>query len=325
MDARGWQAELRTSAEARREYRSRGLSNLLRMGHCAPAVTRTILDVTGAEGDWPVRLAAGLPGGIGNTGAECGGVTAAVVLLGLRHGRRTERGLPLVVEKGHAYCERFVACHRSLLCGEILGDRRVPLPCVRVVRGAPGLLAETVSADTSSAIPAAEREAYRRLLDHFSERGFHCAHAVLAALGHVLPTSPELLDATSGFVGGTVLSGLTCSALAAGVMAIGLGAGEIEDSRLRVARMLLTMVAGGHALDDELNRFNRSVNRGRALARWFAGEFGSTRCLALTGCAFSSAAAVERYVATDQVARCRAMAEAVAARAERILERARVH
>ena len=35
----------------------------------------------------------------------------------------------------------------------------------------------------------------------------------------------------SGFVGGTVFTGMTCSALTAGVMAMGVALGEIENSR----------------------------------------------------------------------------------------------
>jgi len=319
MDTCWSSAEMHESAKARRAYRGRGTSNLLKMGHCAPAVAQTVLDVTHLDGEWLVRLAAGLPGGIGNTGGECGGVTAALLLLGLRYGGRTERGLPVVLDKGHAYCRRFLECNRSLLCSAILGERRLPLPCLRVVRRAPELLAETVAGDATLAIPPGHREAYRRLWSHHAERGFHCAHAVLRGLAHSIPVTPELLAATGGFAGGTLLEGMTCSALAAGVMAIGLRAGEIESSRPRVLRMLATMVVGGDALDDELNKFNRSVNRGKVLARWFAGEFGSTQCRAITGSSFSSAADVERYVRDDQVTQCQVIARRVAEEASAIL------
>ena len=43
----------------------------------------------------------------------------------------------------------------------------------------------------------------------------------------------ELFDAVSAFMGGTLFMGKTCSAFTAGVMAIGLQAGEIENSYLR--------------------------------------------------------------------------------------------
>lgn len=326
METRGWDAQLRTTAPARRAYRRRSLANLLRMGHCAPAVAQTVADLSGVDGEWLVLLAAGLPGGIGDTGFECGGLSAAVLLLGLRYGDTTSaRGLPVVVEKGQAYCGRFLGCHRSLTCSAILGKRRVPLPCVRVVRRAPELLAETVEEEASAAIAADHREAYRWLLAHLTGRGFHCAHAVFRRLAHVVPVTEELLAATYGFVGGTLLEGMTCSALAAGVMAIGLGAGDVEWSRRRVFRMLGTMAVGGNALADGLNEFNRSVNRGKELARTFAAELGSTQCRAVTGCSFSSGADVERFIAGDGVARCEAIAARVAQRAEEIIERARAH
>jgi len=319
MDLRGSEGRVPPSARARKAGRRLGTSNLLRMGHCAPAVARTALDMGYAGGDWLVRLAAGLPGGIGNTGGECGGVTSPLLLLGLRYAGRTERGLPVVIDKGHAYCGRFLECHRSLLCSALLGRRRVPLPCLRVVRRAPELLAEAIASE--EAIPPEEREAYRRLWAHLAERDFHCAHAVFRVLGEALPVTPELLAATAGFAGGTLLRGMTCSALAAGVMAMGLRAGEIEGSRARVLRMLVTMVVGGDALDDGLNRFNRSVNRGKALARWFAAEFGSTQCRVITGCAFSSAADVERYVQDGHHARCEEIARRVAEEVRATLER----
>jgi C_GCAxxG_C_C family probable redox protein len=303
-----------------RASRKLATSTLLRMGHCAPSVAQTGLTLAGQpRGDWLVRLAAGLPGGIGNTGGECGAVTAAILLLGLRHTGEVERGLPLVIEEGHAYCRRFAACNGSVLCSAILGRRRVPLPCIRAVRSAPELLADVAGAKAE--LPVAEREAYARLWAHLDARGLHCAHAVLRRLGDVFAVTPELLAAASGFVGGTVMQGLTCSALAAGVMAIGLAAGEIESRRARVLRMLLVMAVGGDALDDRLNRFNRSVKRGRALVRWFAREFASARCRDVTGCTFASTADVERYVRDGQAARCEEIARRVADEARAILER----
>jgi len=56
-------------------YRRRAFSNLLRMGHCAPTAMQTILDVSSTDKEWLVRLSGGMPGGIGNTGHECGAVT----------------------------------------------------------------------------------------------------------------------------------------------------------------------------------------------------------------------------------------------------------
>ncbi len=74
--------------------------------------------------------------------------------------------------------------------------------------------------------------------------------------GIVVPVNQELLDASSAFMGGTLFKGLTCSAFTAGVMAIGLKIGEIENSYLRVTRMLALMVSGGDAFSDGVNKFN---------------------------------------------------------------------
>jgi hypothetical protein len=46
-----------------------------------------------------------------------------------------------------------------------------------------------------------------------SANGFHCAHAVLKHLGDTIPVTRELLDGTSGFIGGTVFKGLVCLSL----------------------------------------------------------------------------------------------------------------
>jgi len=300
------------------------LSNLLRMGHCAPSVACTLTGSAGLAGrvhdpgDWLVRLAAGLPGGIGNTGGECGGVTAPLLVLGLRAGGRRRDGLPVVIEQGQDHCRRVEACHGSLLCRDILGTRHLPLPCVGVVRRAPARLVETLC-DGAAPLPPGARMAARRLLDHLASARFHCAHEVLCRLEAWFPVTPGLLDATGGFVGGTALLGLTCSALTAGVMALGLAAGEIEGSRARVARMLATMALGGDALRDGLNAFNPSVNRGRRLARWFARDFGSTQCRTLTRCDLSREADVTHFLETDQVARCRRIAARVAERVAGIL------
>jgi hypothetical protein len=65
------------SSRTRRMYRRRGFSNLLKMGHCAPAVMQTFLDLRNSKEEWLVKMTAGLPGGIGNTGFECGGLPPA--------------------------------------------------------------------------------------------------------------------------------------------------------------------------------------------------------------------------------------------------------
>jgi hypothetical protein len=182
------------------------------------------------------------------------------------------------------------------------------------VRDAPDICVKAFSCKCTNAIPGEERQSYRQLHQHLQEDRFHCAHAVLSKLRGTVPVGPEILDATSLFVGGTVFMGMTCSALTAGVIALGTAIGRIENSRLRVLRMIATMAVGGDASRDELNAFNHSMNQGHRLCQWFTREFGSTQCRAITDCDFSTVAGVERYVGSNTVARCRAIAYRVSAR-----------
>jgi hypothetical protein len=290
------------------------------MGHCAPTVMQTVLDASRTKTTWPVRLTAGLPGGIGNTRGECGGVTAPLVAIGLRHRREeTVGGLPVAVDTGHDFLKRFTAAHGTTQCSAILGDARVPLKCVGVVRQAPAMCAQCLAANGGGPLSPQAREAYRELYAHWQERGFHCADAVFAELDGTVAAPSELRDATTAFMGGTLFTGMTCSALSAGVMALGLARGQIENSRPRVLRMLGTMAVGGDASADNLNAFNPVVNLGHRLAKWFRGEFGSTQCRALTGCDFASTADVREYVANDGAARCARVAQRVAARVAEIV------
>jgi C_GCAxxG_C_C family probable redox protein len=309
------------SNRTKRMYRLRGFNNLLKMGHCAPAVMKTILDLDNAKEEWLVRMTAGLPGGIANTGFECGATTSPLIQLGLEHGLSAKRdGLPTVIYAGHDYDQRFQKCNNSLLCKEILGDRRVPLPCIKAVRHASELYKQTDCTENTGAISGEAEEAYRLCYSHLSANGFHCAHAVLNHLGDTIPVTPELLDGTSGFIGGTAFKGLTCSAFTAGVMAVGLKLGEIENSYPRVVRMLTTMVVGGNAFADHLNKFNRLMNIGHRMSKWFRQEFGSTLCREVTQCEFSSLGDVHRYIETGTVNTCKMIAEKVAMQAETIIK-----
>jgi C_GCAxxG_C_C family probable redox protein len=301
-------------------YRRRGFSNLLRMGHCAPTVMQTILDVSATEKEWLVKLSAGMPGGIGNTGNECGAVTSPLVLLGIRHGlREVDRGLPVIFDKGQALCHRFLACHKTLQCREIRGKDRFPRHCFGPVLRSPERYMDVLDGDQRDAIPAGRRAGYSTLYAHLAENDFHCAQSVFIQLGYTPAEHRELFDAASAFMGGTLFMGRTCSAFAAGVMAIGLKAGEIENSRLRVTRMLALMTTGGDAFAEHINKFNRSMNRGYRLSKWFAGEFGSTQCQAITGCDFSDSKGVSDYVEGDLITRCRTIGCQVAEQVQTLL------
>jgi len=185
-------------------YRAHSLDNLLRMGHCAPAVMQTVLELTHTEQEWLVRLMAGMPGGIGNTGFECGGITSPLVILGLRNGLREMRsGLPVVFDQGHEFYQRFNTENDASFC-KTIQNPRFPVRCIHAVRHSPEILAEILEKNDHSAIPAEQRETYVRLYAHMMQSDFHCAHAVFQYLGITVPVTQELLDATSAFLGGTL-------------------------------------------------------------------------------------------------------------------------
>lgn len=300
--------------------RGQAFANVMRMGHCAPTVMQTILDVSSEKKEWLVRLSAGMPGGIADTGFECGGVTSPLALLGIRCGlRQIDCGLPVIFDKGHAYCQHFLACHKTLKCREIRRKDRFPLHCISPVLRAPELFQDAVDRDQREAIPADRRASYSRLYSHMAERDFHCAQDVFIHLGYTPAEYRELFDAVSAFMGGTLFMGNTCGAFTAGVMAAGLRMGEIENSTLRVIRLFAIMTAGGYAFEEGINKFNPSVNRGDRLSKWFVKEFGSTQCQAITQCDFSKSEGVWKYIADDRITRCKEMAEKVAEKVQQIL------
>lgn len=301
-------------------YRQQSFANLLRMGHCAPTVMQTILDISSTGKEWLVKLSAGMPGGIGNTGFECGAVTSPLAMLGLRYGlRKVDHELPVIFDRGYALCQHFLVRQKTLNCREIRGNDHFPKHCIPPVLRAPELFMAALDGNHEDAIPGDRRESYSKLYSHLLENNFHCAQEVLIHLGYGPEQDQELLDVTSAFMGGTLFMGRTCSALTAGVMAIGLRTGEIENSRLRVIRLLALMTVGGNAFDEKINKFNRSMNRGYRLSRWFTKEFGSTQCQAITQCDFSDLTGVNKYIEGDNVTRCKQIGEKVAVKVQAMI------
>lgn len=203
------------------KYYPSALSNLIRKGHCAPTVMQSILDISSSKEEWLVRLSAGMPGGIGNTGHECGGITSPLVLLGTQFGlRKVESGLPEIFDRGHSLCQNFVTCHHTLECKLIRGNDHFPRHCIPPVLRSPGLFMEAQNGYHGSPIPVGVRAGFTRLYTHMAENNFHCARAVLLHLGYNSEKDKELFEAASAFMGGTLFMGRTCSAFTAGVMAI---------------------------------------------------------------------------------------------------------
>jgi len=304
---------IQQSRKSKLRYWRKSAGNLIRMGHCAPTVMQTLLDVSGTQKDWLVKLSAGMPGGVGNTGFECGALTSPLALMGLHDGlREGHDNLPVILDHGHALCRHFVACHKTLLCKRIRGNDRFPKHCIRPVCLSPQLFLASTANNNRVAIPPETRESYRRIYSHWAAENFHCAQAVLRHLQYTTPEHQELYDAVSAFMGGTLCMGMTCSAFAAGVMAVGFRTGEIENSPPRVIRLLFRMTFGRNAFDEKINKFNRPMNAGYRLSKWFRQEFGSTQCQAITDCDFSTQSGVSTYIKSDCVRRCREIAAKVA-------------
>jgi len=59
---------------------------------------------------------------------------------------------------------------KTLMCGEIRGQDRLPLRCIPVIRHRPELLVEATASDSTGAIPEVKREAYGRLYAHLAEK-----------------------------------------------------------------------------------------------------------------------------------------------------------
>lgn len=305
--------------------RLRSFRNFLRTGHCAPTVMRTMLEVWGEQDKRMMLPASGLPGGIGLTKAECGAVTSAIMALGMLYG--DERGndhLPKVISIGQRYVSRFKQVNGSVNCGEISNSPADMRPCVKAMCSATGMLIELIAESTENRAPGMDREkaeACKGLLQLFSDGGFHCCHRVLRQLSPVLRIDEELLRASWGFLGGTVLEGLTCSALTGGVIAIGLKCGGIENSYLRVARMAALMIAGSDAvLQDHINKANRAMRISNTLARQFKRQFGSTRCREIIRTDCSTPDGVETYRSGKIIDRCRNLTDYVAERVGSIID-----
>jgi C_GCAxxG_C_C family probable redox protein len=305
-----WRDMATLSRAIRRKYRHRATVNMLHMGHCAPSVLKTLLEVTEQKDESAIKLACGMPGGIGNTGQECGAVTSSLVVLGMRHGMDMNDGLPEVVCRGQELCQRFLDRNGTLSCLQIRGGPdKLSTKCPKIVREAPEMFIESNDRDGIS--PSAH-DAYAQLYAHFAKEHFHCAQEVMRRLRG----EPVAVDGVAGFLGGTVFRGLTCSALAAGVMALGVRIGALEDSPWHTIKMAAIMLAGGNGLADHLNEFNRLTNRGHELAEWFEGEFGSTLCRAITRCDFASPIDVNRYIEGHCIDRCKTITAAVAQKVE---------
>lgn len=299
----------------------RSLDYVLRMGHCAPAVMAALLPDDDPGRENAVLLASAMAGGIGNSGRECGALTSSILYLGDRYGREAgPGGVPLSVVLSRRLVDRFGEVHGGIRCDEIRRGTKNPLPCMRAMVSAPELVREVIGGGAPGIGDACFDCHTSGLLAACEARSFHCVHRVFSELGGIVPECERLRDMTSPLVGGVALSGGTCAAAVAGVLAIGLATGRIENSYRRVVAMMAKMLSGGDMMADDVNDFNPAINRGEILMSWFVESYGSANCIELTGVDIRESETAGRYFTGGGIQRCEEIGAAVAVKTREIIE-----
>lgn len=210
------------------------------------------------------------------------------------------------------------AAFRTPFCAEIRGEKMRLLPCIKAVLDSPSIYEAASSDALPEELNEEQREANRSLVSELGRRGFHCARSVVDRLPDINAEFPELRAGMSGFLGGTACLGMTCSALAAGIMIAGRRLGEIENNYLRVFRMIVLFKIGGDAFADRVNAFNPMMNLGNRMAQWFESEFGSLKCREITGADFSAPSGIRRFL-DQNAAACEMITAKVAAKVREVL------
>lgn len=127
--------------------------------NCAQAVFSAYAGDCGVPEEVALRVAAAFGGGISRCGEVCGGVSGAMMVLGLRHGSTVagdQEGKEKIYRLGQKILARFKERHGSIRCRELLGvDPSTPEGrqwaadrglfeelCPKLVRDAAEILAE---------------------------------------------------------------------------------------------------------------------------------------------------------------------------------------
>lgn len=301
----------------------KAVRNALKTGHCAPTVMRTLRELQGAEIKPMVKLVSAMGGGVGLLRNECGAASAPILFLGLIYGEDVgDEGIPKVITLGQKFLKRFKDSLGGVRCREVTPTFQNVFPCMQAMRRAPKLLIDVVEEDRKHVPTDSNGEtlsAYAELLRSFREQKFHCAHSVLLELKDVIDLNEEQLRATWGLLGGTVLEGMTCGALAAGVLAIGLKYGGLENSYLRVPKMLFRIAAGLEFMNEDYNAFNKSMNIGNRLGLWFKEEFGGTECKDILNKDLSTPAGINSYISENTVELCQRICARVTPKVRELL------
>ena len=288
----------------------RAVNNIRRMGHCAPSVMKTLLDINKIDNENLALYAGGMAGGIAGPGMECGVLTAPLLFMGFQYNNPQNISERIkIICKAQSYFNEFNAFNGASLCSRI---RQGGMPaCMKAVRNFNRQFVKAISVPIYMTDEA--KDSYSVLLKSFDANKFHCAHNVLNNLNISYPVKDDLYKSSWIFMGGIALLNRTCDALTAGVLALSSATARIENSYSRVARMnRLLRQKNPEAMDEEINNFNRSINLSEELGVWFRNEFGSTNCFDIWRLDFSKIKNTESYLADNCMLQCRYIADKVA-------------
>lgn len=299
------------------DEKTRLFLNYHRMGHCAPSVMETLLEMNHIRDHVMVKTAGALAGGIAGPSMECGALTAPVMFLGY------QKGIPedindklMMIRQVQAYYNQFYHYNGSAVCTNIR-DRH-DNGCWKAISGFYDIFMDC-SQDPGKLSSEAE-DSYFLLLNSFKGNDFHCSHNVLKKLRSHIDLNRGLRGASWPFIGGIAMLNHTCGALAGGVMALSSSLARIETSFFKVARMNKMLKSNDeNALSSNINEFNNAINKGRELGQWFHREFGSTTCLGICGYNFSQIKDTVKYLSKNCMGKCLLITEQVAAKVESMI------
>ena len=300
-------------------YDMKSLTTYLKMGHCAPAVMDAILHFLDKKDDYMVQLSSGFPGGIGGLGYECGGITSSIMVLGMELGYNyNQREVPNIIKYGLLNIKKFKEKNQYIICSKIQNNGINA--CKNVIATAPKIcLYCTRVDDPFIKIEIQSNKAYINILNYFQNNSFHCTHSVLYNLSNIIDINDKILRVSWGFVGGTLLQGLTCGALTAGVLAIGTKFGASKDKFSRVMKLMRMMKKNEDYNKENLNNFHKAMMISKDFGKWFEKEFGSSQCKEITQCNFSSCDDIDNYISNKKLNNCRKIVSKVSEKIEEIL------
>jgi C_GCAxxG_C_C family probable redox protein len=98
----------------------RTINNVRRMGHCAPSIMQTLLDINDVQNPNMVIYAGAMAGGIAGSSMECGALTAPLMFIGFQNNNLASiSGKIDVICKAQSYVNKFTAFNGSTICSRI--------------------------------------------------------------------------------------------------------------------------------------------------------------------------------------------------------------